>query len=140
MKGVSVGYDVVMSVPTGGSIPRLRTKTTPAKGGKAQKAQKFISSAQLSALTQKRMGQIMPKGPKKGPPLSPNVLTERSGRFRKSVRVIPNYRSNLLKYLYDPIYKTFVDTDRNPDELIEKSIRETVQGLFARQFRVVRGF
>ena len=67
MKGVSVGYDVVMSVPTGGSIPRLRTKTTPAKGGKAQKAQKFISSAQLSALTQKRMGQIMPKGPKKGP-------------------------------------------------------------------------
>ena len=44
-----------------------------------------------------------------------------------------------MTFLYDPIYKTFVDTPRNPDELIQKSLRETVQGLFARQFAIVRG-
>ena len=101
--------------------------------------QRFISGAQITTLVQKRMAQIMPKGPLRGPPLSPTVLTERSGRFRKSVKVVPNYRKNIMTFLYDPIYKTFVDTPRNPDELIQKSLRETVQGLFARQFAIVRG-
>ena len=51
-----------------------------------QKAQKFISGAQLTALVQRRLGQKMPKGPRRGPPLSENILTERSGRFRSSVQ------------------------------------------------------
>ena len=104
-----------------------------------QSRQQFISGAQITSLVQKRMAQIMPKGPLRGPPLSPTILTERSGRFRQSVKVVPNYRKNIMTFLYDPIYKTFVDTPRNPDKLIQKSLRETVQGLFARQFAIVRG-
>ena len=80
------------------------------------------------------------KGPRRGPPLSPNVLTERTGRFRRSTTVIPNYRKNMISYFYDPIYGVHRDTDRNPDELIENSIREIVTGLFSRQFKIVRGF
>ena len=107
---------------------------------RGSQAQSFISGAQLSTLVRKRMGKIMFKGPRRGPPLSPNVLTERTGRFRRSTTVIPNYRKNMMSYFYDPIYGVHRDTDRNPDELIENSIREIVTGLFSRQFKIVRGF
>ena len=60
----------------GGKMKKQKTTTR-------EKTQKFISTAQLSALVQKRMGQVMPKGPRRGPPLSPNILTERSGDFRR---------------------------------------------------------
>ena len=109
------------------------------KGQNRKKSQKFISTAQLTALTQKRLAQIMPKGPRRGPPLSDDILTERTGRFRKSVMVIPNYRKNMMRFMYDPIYKTFIDSPRNPDEFITRSIREVVQGLYGRQFAIVRG-
>ena len=51
------------------------------KGQNRKKAQQFISTAQLTALVQKRLAQIMPKGPRRGPPLSADVLTERTGRY-----------------------------------------------------------
>ena len=107
---------------------------------RGSQAQRFISGAQLSTLVRKRMGKIMPKGPRRGPPLSPNVLTERTGRFRRSTRIIPNYRKNMMQYFYNPLYGVHRDTDRNPDELIEKSVKEIVTALFTRQFRIVRGF
>jgi len=119
-----------------GTIASPKNKKSTAR----QKAQQFISTAQLSALVKKRMGQIMPKGPRRGPPLSPNVLTERSGDFRSSVQVIPNYRKNMMSYFYDPKYGVHRDTDRNPDLLVQKSIREVVIALFSRQFAIVRGF
>ena len=77
---------------------------------KMQKAQKFISGAQITALVKRRLGQQMPKGPRRGPPLSANILTERTGRFRSSIQVIPDYRRSVMNFFYDPIYKTF---DRN---------------------------
>ena len=109
------------------------------KGQNRKKSQKFISTAQLTALTQKRLAQIMPKGPRRGPPLSDDVLTERTGRFRKSVMVIPNYRKNMMRFMYDPIYKTFIGTSRNPDDFVTRSIREVVQSVFGRQFLIIRG-
>ena len=116
--------------------------TIAIKKGKAQnrkKSQQFISTAQLTALTQKRLAQIMPKGPRRGPPLSDDILTERTGRFRKSVMVIPNYRKNMMRFMYDPIYKTFIGTSRNPDDFVTRSIREVVQSVFGRQFLIIRG-
>ena len=109
------------------------------KGQNRKKSQQFISTAQLTALTQKRLAQIMPKGPRRGPPLSDDVLTERTGRFRKSVMVIPNYRKNMMRFMYDPIYKTFIGTARNPDDFVTRSIREVVQSVFGRQFLIIRG-
>jgi hypothetical protein len=105
---------------------------------KQQGLQRFISGAQLTALVQRRLGETMPKGPFRGPPLSPNVLTERTGRFRRSIEVIPDYRRNIMNFYYDPIYLTFVDTERNPDRFVGQTIREITQELFARQFQLVR--
>ena len=106
---------------------------------KKDSVQKFISGAQLSALVQRRLGAIMPKGPERGPPLSPTILTERTGRFRSSVAVLPNYRANVIRFFYDPIYKSLIESQRNPDILVTNTIREVVQGLYARKFNIVRG-
>ena len=46
----------------------------------------------------------------------------------------------MMSYFYDPHYGVHRDTDRNPDDLIKKSIREIVTTLFSRQFAIVRGF
>ena len=114
--------------------------TIKRKKSKSSGSQQFVSSAQLTSLLFKKLGEKMPRGPLRGHPLSPVVLTERTGEFRRSARVVPNYRRNLMNYFYDPLYGVHRDTDRNPDELIEKSIREIVVQLFSRQFNIVRGF
>jgi hypothetical protein len=103
-----------------------------------QKAQKFISGAQITALVQRRLAQKMPKGPRRGPPLSENILTERTGRFRSSVQVIPDYRRSIMNFFYDPIYKTFIGTSRDPDRFVGDSVREVVQQLYSRNFLVTR--
>ena len=105
------------------------------KGG----VQRFISGAQITAIVQQRLRKIMPQGPRRGPPLSPTTMTNRTGRFRRSIRVIPRYRQNVMRYMYDPIYMSLIDTPYNPDLLISDSIREVVQVLFGRQFAVIRG-
>ena len=103
-----------------------------------QKAQKFISGAQLTALVQRRLGQKMPKGPRRGPPLSENILTERTGRFRSSVQVLPDYRRSIMNFFYDPIYRTFIGTARDPDRFVGETVREIVQQLYSRNFLVTR--
>lgn len=123
--------------PVGRAANVLVTQKRPS-GSNQSPTQKFISGVQLTAIIQRRLAQIMPKGPRRGSPLSPNILTERTGRFRTSVTVFPNYRQNLIRYTYDPIYKTFINTPRNPDEFVGKAIRESVQQLFGRQFNLVR--
>jgi hypothetical protein len=107
---------------------------------KKRKSQRFISGIQLTDMVQKKLGTILPKGPMRGPPLSPVHLTERSGNFRRSVNVFPNYRKDLIRYTYDPRYSVHRDTPRNPDKDINKTIREVVTSLYARNFNIVRGF
>lgn len=102
--------------------------------------QRFISSAQLTALVKRRLGERMPKGPRRGPPLAETILTERSGRFRTSIQVIADYRRNVLSYYYDPLYRVFNNTQRDPDDFVPDTIREVVQTLFARQFNIVRRY
>ncbi len=111
------------------------------KRGKAKRGgQAFMSGADISAMIQQRLGKKMPKGPRRGPPLSPNILTERTGAFRRSVRVIPNYRKSLVRFFYNPLYGVHVGTDRDPDVFVPQTIREVMLGLYKRNFRVVRGF
>ena len=105
--------------------------------GRQRKAQKFVSGAQLTALVKRRLGNKMPKGPRRGPPLSDDILTERTGRFRQSVQVIPNYRNSIISYFYNPLYKTFVGTERDPDRFVGETIREVVTGLYTRRFNIV---
>ena len=92
----------------------------------------------MSALVQKAVIQRMPKGPKRGKPLSEEVLTYRTGRFAKSVQIaFLNYKTNVIKFFYDPIYQVHEPT-RSPSELIETSIREVTQQLYGRQFNILR--
>ena len=44
----------------------------------------------------------------------------------------------MIRYAYDPIYKTFINTPRNPDDFVSRTIREVTQQLFGRQFNLVR--
>ena len=109
------------------------------KAKKAKSPQKFISGAQITALVQNRLRKVMPQGPRRGPPLSPNIMTNRTGRFRRSIQVIPVYRNNVIRYTYDPLYMSLLNTAYNPDNLVTRTIREVVQQLFNRQFAVTRG-
>ena len=97
--------------------------------------QRFISGIQWTVLTQKRLGETMLR---LGDPEPPN-LKERTGRFRGSVQVIPNYRTMTLQYLYNPLYRSLEKYGYNPNMQVETAIREVAQSLFAQKFNIVRG-
>jgi hypothetical protein len=133
--------EFAVTVPTGGSIPMGRARIRRTKQAKTNRKEigRFISKEQLSVLVRQRVTNKMPKGPRRGPPLSDQVLTFRTGRFAKSVNVVSlNYKSSIIRYFYDPIYRVHEETTRDPRELIETSIREVVQRKFARQFAITR--
>ena len=131
-----------IAVPTGGSIPMsvgsiVRSKKK--RDAEGRERGRFISKAQLTAILRRRVKDQMPKGPRRGPPLSDDVLTFRTGRFVRSINVaLLNYKKAIINYFYDPIYRVHEDSTRDPRELIEDTIREVVQRRFARQFNIVR--
>lgn len=100
--------------------------------------QSTISSTQLTDSVRRSLRARMPKGPVGGPPLSNEILTNRTGRFINSV--IAEFRSNTILYYYMPLYQVHVNTSRNPNETIEQSIRNITQKKVGRQFNIVKGF
>lgn len=98
------------------------------------KTQGFLSSIQWTALVQNQLKQTMRKS---GAARQPN-LVERSGRFRDSIRIVPNYRANLLKFYYLPLYSHLQDYGYQPEQQIVRSIREVAQKAYARQFNIQR--
>jgi len=109
-----------------------------AQRGDEKRPGRFISKVQMTALVQRAVVQRMPKGPRRGPPLSDDVLTYRSGRFARSVQIaLLNYKTSVIKFFYDPVYQVHEPT-RSPSDLIESSIREVTQQLYGRQFNILR--
>jgi len=136
-----IDFDIIMEYPSGASIPMTKGKIKGSrKGGprKKKEMQATISSSQLTAAVQRSLFARMPKGPLQGPPLSDEILTNRSGRFVRSV--ITQVRGNLIRYYYNPIYEVHQNTSRNPNETIEGSIRNITQRRVGRQFNVLKGF
>jgi len=134
-----------ISIPTGGSIPMSSTNVVKTK--KVVKKvteplpQKVISNAQFTSLVQKEAEKRMPKGPLRGPPLSPTVLTYRTGAFVDSIKVIQDLRQNIMTYYYAPNYKIHERKGaRAPRFLLQSSIRDTVQQVYSEKFRIIRGF
>jgi len=134
-----------ISIPTGGSIPMSSTNVVNTK--KVVKKvteplpQKVISNAQFTSLVQKEAEKRMPKGPLRGPPLSPTVLTYRTGAFVDSIKVIQDLRQNIMTYYYAPNYKIHERKGaRAPRFLLQSSIRDTVQQVYSEKFRIIRGF
>ena len=139
MSSNGLDFEMIMSYPSGASIPitKLTIKRTKKKKRKLSTIQATISSAQLTASVQRSLYARMPKGPLRGEPLSGDILTNRSGRFVKSV--ITQVRNNLIRYFYNPIYKVHESTGRDPSETIEGSIRSITQRQVGRQFNIVKG-
>lgn len=112
-----------------GVIEVSKTRKTQSRG-----RQQFISGLVWTVLVQKRLGETMRKS---GPPNTPD-LTERSGRFRSSISLSPDYRRNLLRYQFLPLYDSLEDYGYTPNTQVRTAIREVAQSLFAREFRIVR--
>lgn len=132
---IAIGLELTGSIATrpGGGI-NIRTKSNK----KGTKSQQFISKAQMTVLVQRAVVQRMPKGPRRGPPLSDDILTYRSGRFARSVQIaFLNYKTSVIKFFYDPVYQVHEPT-RSPSDLIDSSIREVTQQLYNRQFNILR--
>jgi hypothetical protein len=95
----------------------------------------------MSALVQKDVEKRMPKGPLRGPPLSPTILTYRTGKFVESIKVIQDFRQSLMTYYYAPNYKIHERKGaRAPRFLLQASIRSVVQQVYSEKFRIIRGF
>lgn len=96
--------------------------------------QQFVSGVQWTVLTQKRLGETMLRMGEPEPP----ELKERSGRFRGSVQVFANYRTRILQYTYNPLYRSLQKYGYKPDLQVETAIREVAQQLYAQKFNIVR--
>lgn len=101
---------------------------------KSKNKQAFISNIQWTMLTQKRLGESMKRV---GEPEPPNIK-ERSGRFRASVEVTANYRSNLISYTYNPLYRGLEHYGYHPELQVERAIKEVAQQLYNRHFIITR--
>lgn len=131
------GFTYALAYIAGSAIiSRGTVKISKPKQPKAApvKTQGFLSSIQWTALVQNQLKQTMRKS---GAARQPN-LVERSGRFRDSIKIVPNYRANLLKFYYLPLYSHLQDYGYQPEQQIVRSIREVAQKAYARQFNIQR--
>lgn len=117
-----------------GAFTADKSKKTSTKPKNTPKPQKFISSAQWTYLVQKRLGDSMLSF---GDPEPPDIK-ERSGRFRRSVDVTANYRTKVIQYTYNPLYRSLEHYGYHPELQVERSIRQVAQDLYAREFSIVR--
>lgn len=116
-------------------IARGKVVSTKREPKKQAKTQQFVSSIQWSALVQRRLNETMRHTGLPRPPF----LVNRSGRFRESVEVIPNYRNKMLKYTFNPLYRSLEAYGYNPDLQVKNAIREVAQELYSYKFNIVRG-
>lgn len=136
-------YEIVFGVPTGGSIPRLNTRV---KRGNVKSREvvrdtsQFISSAQLTSILRTRIQDKMPTA---GDPNPVEGLKYRTGRFVNALQFMVDYRKALISYYADPPVDEYFDKfHRRPyavgQRLIRPTIRQTVQELFGRQFKIIK--
>jgi len=108
------------------------------KNGKKpdKNTQRFISGVQFTALVREHMRKNMSKYGKPNPP----TLKERTGTFRKSIIISPNYKTSTISYYYNPLYSSLDRYGYKPDEQVEGSIRQVAQMLFSQKFQLRRSF
>lgn len=146
-------------VPTGGSIPMSRANlnfsiikntipTTFIKTGKEElpkQTQKqetfgmgtFLSTEYLRLLVIKRVVEKMPHGEPNGLPRPvPGILTYRTGRFANSIDLLVNYKTQMVRYYYNPIYYVHESTSRDPRALIRSSVEEILASRFKQKFQI----
>lgn len=132
-------FTVETKIKTPGSFSsssnlRLTGKAKVAKTVNVPKPQKFMSQAQWTSLVQKRLGDSMLSF---GEPEPPDIK-ERSGRFRRSVKIIPNYKIGALSYEYHPDYRSLEHYGYHPELQVERAIRQVAQEHYIRSFSITR--
>jgi len=118
---------------------RVTASSKRGKGKKQPSRGKFLSSVQLTAIMQKRLEELMPRG---GPPQRP-IPKWRTGELVRSFRFIANYRQNLITYYSTPPGSAYAgklnrDGWELDTQLVRPTIRQVTQALFGREFRVLR--
>ena len=132
---MSYGLEITKSIKVRPSDIRRPVFMLPKNPQQKESKQAFISGAQWTVLTQKRLGTTMLRFGEPNPP----QLKERSGRFRGSVQVFANYRTRTLQYLYNPLYASLEQYGYRPDLQVEGAIRTVAQTLFTQKFNIVKG-
>lgn len=125
----AVGYLSDRNVISKGIFSRDKDK----KKTRKKDIQKIISNAQLSAIVRQQTEKKMPRGEVGGPPKHPTILTYRTGRFVKSIRVRQVFSDEgklpFVEYYYMPLYQVHEFT-RPPSGIIKPSIREAVKTVY----------
>jgi hypothetical protein len=139
-KGKARATRIDVLIPTGGSIPisAARIATVTSKKETQDKAQQFISSAQWTALVQKRLAITMSKF---GEPSAPNLKWRTGKNFVDSVKINVNYRTKpepTATYWYNPFLDSLQAYGYRPDLQVARATREVAQQLYARKFNIIR--
>lgn len=92
--------------------------------------EKFLSGAQLSILVRKHLYRTSPVWPAKNPP---NLSIRTGQNFIETVEINPNYRQNMISYMYNPLMD--VHNNYDPSGQIERSIRTILREYYKRELR-----
>lgn len=110
----SVNNQVTLSIPEPVSISYLTN---------AENKEKFLSGAQLTLLVRKKLLETSGAGK----PFPPNLKTRTGTNFIASVEVSPNYRNQVMRYMYNPLLDSLNAYGYNPDAQVRRSIRQVLQ-------------
>lgn len=128
----SIGLGYVLRYVQGAEINRtqLIEKTI---SNKEVGYQSFLSTIQWTALVQARLGKSMERLGEPDPP----DIKERTGRFRSSVLVSPDYKRDKIRFTYMPLYTSLERYGYNPDLQVKAAITEVAQQQFGRAFKII---
>lgn len=128
----SIGLGYVLRYVQGAEINRtqLIEKTI---SNKEVGYQSFLSTIQWTALVQARLGKSMERLGEPDPP----DIKERTGRFRSSVLVSPDYKRDKIRFTYMPLYTSLERYGYNPDLQVKTAITEVAQQQFGRAFKII---
>lgn len=98
---------------------------------KPKSVNQFISSAQITALVREKLSASMPMASQDPSPPDMRYIT---GRFANTVQVNVNYRTQMMKYFYYPLYDANRVYGYRPAAQVEDSIRAVAQTLFTQAF------
>lgn len=128
----SIGLGYVLRYVQGAEVNRtqLIEKTI---SNKEVGYQSFLSTIQWTALVQARLGKSMERLGEPDPP----DIKERTGRFRSSVLVSPDYKRDKIRFTYMPLYTSLERYGYNPDLQVKAAITEVAQQQFGRAFKII---
>lgn len=128
----SLGLSYVLRYVQGAEMNRTQiiAKTI---GNKEVSYQSFLSSIQWTALVQARLGKSMERLGEPDPP----DIKERTGRFRSSVLVSPDYKRDKIRFTYMPLYTSLERYGYRPDIQVKTAITEVAQQQFGRAFKII---